>query len=373
MTRAQKHGGSRRWRGLALVCVAWACVLVGCAPPATPPSLDTAIAERPTSSPFPALPRDAPLRDQLRLRPAASDAHTLIVQPDDGRDAILDALNGAREGILLQIYLLTDRDTIHALQAAVNRGVTVRVLLEERPCCSQNNAMHRAVFAELQEARVQVQWSNPAFRLTHTKMLVADNAQVFVMTQNLTKSGFQYNREAILVSRDAGDVASARAVFMADWHRTSLVPDNPNLVVANLNARAKLLALIGGARRSLDVAGEIMQDREIEDALIAAGRRGVTVRYLGAVPPAGNTGGDTSAAGRKHLAAGGVSVRVLASPYLHTKTIVADGAVAYVGSINFSTASMDQNREVGILTENRTVIARLEGVFAKDWGAAKGE
>lgn len=364
----------RDWRGVAVSLVTLIAVLAGCAPAAEstetfPPAV------RPTLSPFPVLPTNAPLREQLHLRAAASQAHTLLVQPDDGRNPILNALSGARSSIHLQIYLLSDREIIYALQGAVKRGVTVRVLMEEKPCCSQNNAMHRSVFAELQEARVQVQWANPIFRLTHTKMLIVDDAQVFVMTQNLTKSGFQYNREAIIASRDAVDVASTQAVFFADWNRTPLSPTNPNLVVANINARAKLLMLINGATHTLDIESEAMQDAQIGDALIAAQQRGVAVRFIGSMPPPGTgTGsGDASVPGRKRLAAGGVAVRVLATPYLHTKTMVADSAVAYVGSVNFTAASLDENREVGILTENKGIIARLETIFVKDWTAAKSE
>ncbi len=336
----------------------------------------TPVTAHPTLTPPPAVATNAPLREQLRLRTVAPESLSLIVQPDDGRSPITDALNGAQTSIDLEIYLLTDRDVINALETAVNRGVTVRVMMEPNPCCAQNNAMQRSVYAELQEARVQMQWTSPAFRLTHAKMMIVDGDAAFVMSQNLTKSSFLYNREADVISHDAIDVGAAQAIFDADWNRTALIPGNPNFVIANANARAKLLTLINGAGKSLVIESEEMQDPAIIDALIAAQRRGVSVRYIGSIAPpnsAAPTSTDTNAPGRKRIAMSGASVKVLAIPYIHTKTVVVDSAVAFVGSENFSAASLDDNREVGILTDSKAIIGRLETVFTKDWSLAKSE
>ena len=106
-----------------------------------------------------------------------------------------------------------------------------------------------------------------------------------------------------------------------------------------------------------------------------ARKRGVAVRYIGATTPAGTTAPqrDGNAAGRKRLVGGGGGVRLLAVPYVHTKTVVADGSIAFVGSENFSAASLDTNREIGILTTDAAIVGRLAGVFTKDWAAAKPE
>ena len=366
-------GVPQEWRGVFAVLCALTLLLTGCdlsknVSGATSPA-------RSTLTPLPAIAANAPLHEQLHLRTIAPEALSLIVQPDDGRGPIVDALNAAQTSIDLEIYLLTDREVIYALETAVNRGVIVRVMMEPNPCCTQNNTMQRSVYAELQEARVQTQWANPAFRLTHAKMMIVDGGTAFIMSQNLTKSSFQYNREASIVSHDTIDVGAAQAIFDADWNRTTLIPGDPNFVIANINARAKLLTLINGATRSLVIESEEMQDGAIVDALIAAQRRGVSVRYIGSTAPPGNAPviTDTNAPGRKRLTMSGASVKNLAIPYIHTTTVLADGAVAYVGSVNFSTASLDNNREVGFLTDNKAVISRLETVFTKDWSAAKTE
>ncbi|MGI8691014.1 MAG: phospholipase D-like domain-containing protein, partial [Thermomicrobiales bacterium] len=82
---------------------------------------------------------------------------------------------------------------------------------------------------------------------------------------------------------------------------------------------------------------------------------------------------DDNATGRKQLTSDGASVRLPAAPYVNTKTVVADGIVAFVGSENFSASSLDTNREIGILTNDTAIIGRLTSVFTKDWAAGKPE
>ncbi len=370
----RKGDGGRALRCIAVLLCALP-LLAGCGAGSGENSAAPAVTALPTLTPFPTIATPASLPERLHLRPIAPDALALVVQPEDGRAPILDAFNNAQTSIDLMIYLLSDREAITALKNAVFRGVAVRVMLEQNPCCSNDNTMQRAVFGELQEARVQVQWTNPAFRLTHAKMAVVDGTTALIMSQNLTKTAFTFNREVDIVDRDPAEVAALDALFVADWGRTAYTPSDPNLVIANINARQKFLTLIGGATKSLAIESEEMQDPAIIDALIAAQKRGVAIRYIGSTAPAGSTAPlrDDNAAGRKRLIGGGASVRLLAAPYVHTKTVLADGIVAFVGSENFSAASLDTNREIGILTTDTAIIGRLTSVFTKDWAAGKPE
>jgi len=375
MVRMERKGsGVRAPRWIAVLLCALP-LLAGCGVGAGENNAAPAVTALPTLTPFPTVAMPPSLPERLHLRPVAPDMLALVVQPEDGRAPILDAFNNAQASIDLMIYLLSDREVITALKNAVLRGVAVRVMLEQNPCCSNDNTMQRAVFGELQEARVQVQWTNPAFRLTHAKMAVMDGRAALVMSQNLTRTAFTFNREADIMDRDPADVAALEALFVADWDRSPYIPSDPNLVIANITARQKFLTLIGGATKSLAIESEEMQDPAIIDAMIAAQKHGVAVRYIGSTAPASSTAPqrDDNAAGRKRLIGGGAGVRLLATPYVHTKTVVADGIVAFVGSENFSAASLDTNREIGILTTDTAIIGRLTSVFTKDWAAGKPE
>ena len=60
-----------------------------------------------------------------------------------------------------------------------------------------------------------------------------------------------------------------------------------------------------------------------------------------------------------------------ASLYIHAKVILADygtsGVVAYMGSINFSTASLTQNRELGMYVTDSTSVQTLYNTLVSDY------
>src|SRR5579871_3612668 len=57
----------------------------------------------------------------------------IYVEPDDGESVITDAIRGAHKSVWLEIYILSDRNVITALEDAANHGIDVRVMLEPHP------------------------------------------------------------------------------------------------------------------------------------------------------------------------------------------------------------------------------------------------
>jgi phosphatidylserine/phosphatidylglycerophosphate/cardiolipin synthase-like enzyme len=161
--------------------------------------------------------------------------------------------------------------------------------------------------------------------------------------------------------REPRDVRQISNLFRTDWDRLPASFNAPNLMLSPDNARPKLLALLASARTTVDIDDEEVADPGVERALTRLARRGVAVRLLmpwGASLPAASV-----------LLRGHVAVRELRSPYVHAKLVCVDRTEAYAGSENFSTASLDRNRELGILLRG-PVVARLERVFAADWRRA---
>ena len=56
--------------------------------------------------------------------------------------------------------------------------------------------------------------------------------------------------------------------------------------------------------------------------------------------------------------------------YIHAKVIVVDGATAFVGSQNFSTSSLDDNRELGVITTDPVVVTSVSTTLAQDAAGA---
>ena len=193
-------------------------------------------------------------------------------------------------------------------------------------------------------------------------MMVVDDAVTLIMNQNLTQSAFTANREFGVVTNQPDAVEAAAAIFAADWTRGA-EPDPGPLVVSPTNARGQLLALVSGARVSLDLYAEVLRDPEVLDALADAAERGIRVRII--ISPSADFATEI-----EELAASGVEIRLSRSLYIHAKLIVADGERAFIGSQNLSATSLDQNRELGIIVDDPVNLARLTRTFAVDFRAA---
>ncbi len=288
----------------------------------------------------------------------------IFVEPRDGYQPVLDALNSAQSSIFVEMYLITDRNVINALKNASSRGVNVRVLLEDWSYGSP--ADFRAVMDSLNSSGVSVQVSSPAFRLTHEKAIVIDRKIALIMTLNQAYSAYTKNREFGLIDYNTTDAAEIASAFEADWNRTAPNLSDPNLVWSPTNSRDRIVSLIDSAKKSLEIENEEMQDREVEDYLISAAKRGVNVKVVMSPSTSKN---DPNAPGRNALIKGGVEVRLVKNPYIHAKIIIADGLKAFIGSENFSPTSLDKNRELGILVDNSGILQVLSSTFSDDWNS----
>jgi Phosphatidylserine/phosphatidylglycerophosphate/cardiolipin synthases and related enzymes len=56
---------------------------------------------------------------------------------------------------------------------------------------------------------------------------------------------------------------------------------------------------------------------------------------------------------------------------IHTKTVVVDGAVTSIGSINFDPRSFALNAEFGVVALDRGIAVQMEEAFVRDVGRAR--
>ncbi len=304
------------------------------------------------------------------LNPSQGD-HVLFVEPDDGSTPVVGAINAAKGSVEMKMYLLTERDVIAALKAAKQRGVKVRVMLEEHPYGSgPGNSDNYKTF---QNSGIEVKWTNPVFKLSHEKSLVVDDKSALIMTLNLTHSAFTNNREYGIVTTKPAEVKEVLDGFNADWNRSAFSPaDGSPLLWSNLNSRKKILAFIDGSQKTLVLEQEEMQDSEVQQHLIDAAKRGVKVRVLVAGSTGSeSSGGDYNKPGEQQIQAGGAQVKTIAAPYMHAKIYLADSNRVIVCSENVSTSSLNNNRELGIMVSDSEIVKRIAQTFEKDWTGGK--
>jgi phosphatidylserine/phosphatidylglycerophosphate/cardiolipin synthase-like enzyme len=311
----------------------------------------------------PATILDRTIRSQPSPTSTVSQTETgvrgLVVLPDDGPDAILDEMNGARSSIDLYVYLLPSDEVLSALSAAHDRGVAIRVILERDPFGGGNS--NQDAYDRLAASGIAVRWSSDQFQFSHIKTFVVDQRVAVVMTLNLSWSALTRNREFAVVSTIPADVQEVSRLFEADWTGRPYAPES-DFVTSPENSRATFRSLIVNATASIDIYAEVVRDADIRLRLADAAARGVTVRIL--VPA--NPTADVLQIYRD-LERDGVQVRLLADAYSHAKAIIVDGSSAFVGSQNLTQTSLDKNRELGIILTDQPNLDRLRHVFESDW------
>lgn len=318
----------------------------------------------------------------------AATADTLRVLPEVGRTEFLQAFAEARTRIRIEICVLEDPQILAGLKQALERGVKVQVIVD------------RGKYEALQPERTnlanyvvasggELHLSNAIFPRSFPKIILIDGRKFIMGSACLDTTTFQQYRDYFVVSYDRAVFRDLSALFDNDWQYSSVpggdeVPFNPTpqltaapLAVGPVNAASRLTTFIQYARRSLDVTTELLGNAALESELVAAVRRGVAVRLISPLCVNGATPDIRTLqnASLKRLQENGVQVHVTGpgqtfqKPYMHARSMLADGGRLYIGSISFSPDSSTFNREAGLFMYDWAAVAVYRSRFNQDFAA----
>jgi phosphatidylserine/phosphatidylglycerophosphate/cardiolipin synthase-like enzyme len=293
--------------------------------------------------------------DPFALR--ASDPE-VFVGPAGLREKLITLIASATRSLDLLMYELDDAQLIEAFVAAKNRGVSVRMVLDR-------NKLTRAEPA-LTAAGIEVHASPEGFPYAHAKTLLIDKNRAVIMSMNMNGYSLKGERNYGAISSDLGDIDDIARIFEADFAGTPAAVEVgcTRLLVAPLNARARLLEFIAQAQATLELSVMYVTDGALLRATLERAKAGVATRILLADP----AWIKSNAATAKKFADAGVQVRYMKDFDCHAKLILSD-ARAFVGSENLSSNSLDANREIGMLIANEGSVAPIRTQFEADWQA----
>ncbi|OOG56604.1 phospholipase D-like domain-containing protein [Rhodanobacter sp. C03] len=291
---------------------------------------------------------------------------TLVVEPDQGLTPIYNLIQSAKSSIDMTMYELVDTQASGLLCTAAESGINVRVILDQNLEKSNNTAAYN----QLKSCGVNVVWAWTKYAATHQKTITIDDTTSAVMTLNLTSRYYSTTRDFAVIENDPGDVAAIESTFNADFKAQTITPPvGDDLVWSPTVSKTDLVNLINGAQDSLLIENEEMSYSTIVTALENAAKRGVKVTVC-------MTNDDNDYASEfEALTKAGVKISTYPDTatgfYVHAKVIVADygtsTAKAFVGSENFSSASLTENRELGLVTTNATILTQLNTTLSSDY------
>jgi phosphatidylserine/phosphatidylglycerophosphate/cardiolipin synthase-like enzyme len=315
---------------------------------------------------------------------------------------------------------------IERLEAAGKRGVKIRFLLDQKGVgLSEASTLERIKAIPNLEFRVLDYNKLTGNGIIHAKYLIVDRATAFVGSQNFDWRSFTHIHETGLRISDTKIVSEIQAIFEQDWSAQAQLAQGRT--VAPLQAKASVLAS-PAPRADAAVAGEAatllsspaafnppgVLDSELTlPALLADAKEEVRVQLLdyaplsygpkgtrpyyavidNAVRAAANRGvkvklmvsnwnlESPAQAYLKSLAlVPNVEIRVVTLPkastgfipfarVIHSKTMVIDGKLAWVGTSNWSGGYFDLSRNIEVVMRNEQMAKRLAALHEQTWSS----
>ncbi len=317
--------------------------------------------------------------------------------------AMLSAITGAREHVLLEFYSFADdsagRSFAELLKKKALEGVSVYLLYDSIGSILTG----RRFFLDLAASGVNVAEFRPVIywkpywnwiKRDHRKTVCVDGRWVFVGGFNITESdaprsmgGRGWQDTQVRVSGPV--TAEIERIFWEAWYASTPVagPHVPGLRVQPAppaGAKRALAVFAGGVRNSrsirrayrhaIDSASEyiyitnayFLPDRMVLRRLEEAARRGVDVRIIGPVETDHPYVRWASWAIFGRLLRSGVKIYEWQGAILHSKTAVIDGVWSSVGSHNLDHRSLHYNLEVNVNVYDRSFGSAMARAFRED-------
>jgi cardiolipin synthase len=332
---------------------------------------------------------------------------TLLGDYQASIDAMAAEIDTATRFVHVEFFIVawddTTRGFFSAMERAVARGVTVRLLADHLPSAKIPGS--KETFAELD--RIGVKWSwmlpvqifkgkyqRPDLR-NHRKLVVVDGRVGFMGSQNLIartydspkniKRGLMWQE---LMTRLTGPVvAGVNAVFLSDWlietgesltdHVPAseiaastapdallcqVVPSGPGYATEN-NLRMFLSLIYGATERVIITSPYFVPDEAMVYAITTACQRGLDVQLFVSEQADQWLVGHAQRSYYSDLLEAGVRIFMYPAPYiLHAKHMSIDDDIAFIGSSNMDIRSFSLNAESSLLVRGESFVRAMREV-----------
>lgn len=310
--------------------------------------------------------------------------HLNTVMPETGpknmANALVQAINGAQNSIDFAIYGMRETtEILNALENAVNRGVTVRGVVD----CDANGAFYYSDTQTLIDTLPSgaIVLDNMSY-IMHNKFFVFDNSSVWSGSTNISQTGInaEYNANWSIHVRHNG-LAQAyttefEEMYSGVFHRSKT--DNTTHVFPALSDGSiiecyfapsddaennAIIRAINDAQQTIHVQIFYLTDPNIADALVDAHNRGVETRVIIDAVGARNNYSE-----HEDLRNEGISVKVENwGGKMHMKGAAIDSNTIIIGSQNWTKAGNDKNDENTLYIHNNLLAEAFVDNFNVYW------
>jgi cardiolipin synthase len=322
--------------------------------------------------------------------------------------AMADAVDTAKKYVHVEFYILafdpTTKPFFDALEAAVKRGITVRVLLDH--VASLRSPGYRATIRKLRQIGVlwrlmlpvqplRGKYQRPDLR-NHRKFVIIDGMIAFTGSQNMIDRS--YNKRSnirrklqwkdLMVRFEGPIVAGVNALFVTDWYSETdelltretakvppektthnvldaqIVPSGPGFEHEN-NLRLFNGMLYNAQHKVIITSPYFVPDDSMLYAITNAAYRGLDVQlFVSAVADQPLVFHAQRSYYEELLRSGVRTWRYDAPTVLHAKHFTIDDDVAVIGSSNMDMRSFTLNFEISVMVHGKHIVEQLRKVEA---------
>lgn len=273
-------------------------------------------------------------------------------------EKIANSIKEAKEEIYLETYMLTENRTKEALIKAHKNWVKIKVILEKDPYMSYN--INNKAYTELQKAWIDVVWSDKKnYTFNHTKVLIIDDLSI-ISTWNYSYSTFTQNRDLFIFTFDKNIKEKLKQNFLNDYNYIKINIFDENLVFSPNYSRVIFEKMFNEAENNIKMYFQYLYDDDLIKKLIEIKKeKKIDIEIVIA-----KTASDDKEI--KYLKENDIKITALEKNKMHSKAILIDEKYLFIWSINFSTNSLNNNREVWILLKNEEIIKDFLYLFKQD-------
>lgn len=282
----------------------------------------------------------------------------IFISPSNNlQNIIIKKYQETQKKFLLRIYEFTNKEIKKTVKDLADKWLDIKIIIENNKYQQYSNTL--TVLKKYFTANKNVQLKSDKQMKTeyvHAKTTILDSGFI-IQTANLTKTAFNSNREYFFRSSDTWVLGSLNKLYQKDWNGEKILSSDihPNLVVCNINCRAVIEYLLKNAKKSINIQNQYINDENILNILKTKTK--LDLKMIVA---------DTFDNDYLTSYFGSVYARIFKKYYNHAKIMLIDDNILLLGSMNFSSNSLDKNREIWILLIDQNLIKVFKNQFDND-------
>lgn len=268
-------------------------------------------------------------------------------------------IENSKEKVYIEVYMFTEKRIKSAVKKAFQNGVEVKILLEKDPYMAYS--INDNFYNEFVKESINVKWSDTKdYALNHSKFMIIDDLAI-ISTGNLTYSTFTKNRDFFVITKDKKIVSDLIKLFNYDysWEKIDIYSDE--LVLSPTYSRLKLEDMIEKAQKEIKIYIQYVNDNKMAQKIIDKFEKNdIDIKIILAETAKNDEN-------TKKMIEKWINISFMKNPKMHSKAILIDNKYLFLGSVNFSSYSLDRNREVWLIIKNQKIIDEFTDIFTSDF------